>query len=78
MTASTDLGNVSQRYPTVAHDLPVSTESVPGHSIKMVDASASDYAHDAAAKTAEAMAAVALSVAADRSSRAQGATSDAR
>ena len=59
VTASTDLGNVSQRYPTVAFDFPVSVDDVPGHSIKMTEASVSDYAHDAAATTAEAIAAVA-------------------
>ena len=60
VTASTDLGNVSQRYPTVALDFPVSDHDVPGHSIKMTEASVSHYAHDAAAKTAGALAAVAV------------------
>ena len=60
VTASTDLGNVSQRYPTVALDFPVSIHDVPGHSIKMTEASVSDYAHDAAAKTAGAIATVAV------------------
>ena len=69
VTASTDLGNVSQRYPTVALDFPVSEHDVPGHSIKMTEASVSDYAHDAAAKTAEALAAVAVRVASDSKSR---------
>ena len=65
VTASTDLGNVSQRYPTVALDFPVSANDVPGHSIRMTEASASDHAHDAAAKTAEALAAVAVRAASD-------------
>jgi amidohydrolase len=63
VTASTDLGNVSQRYPTVALDFPVSAEDVPGHSLKMTEASVSDHAHAAAAITADAMSAVALAVA---------------
>lgn len=63
VTASTDLGNVSQRYPTVAFDFPVSADPVPGHSIKMTEASASDFAHSAGIKTAEAMAAVAAQTA---------------
>ncbi|MHB8632329.1 MAG: hypothetical protein ACYC9W_10420, partial [Candidatus Limnocylindria bacterium] len=65
VTASTDLGNVSQRYPTVAFDFPVSVENVPGHSIKMTDASVSDYAHAAGATTAEAIAALTLALATD-------------
>ena len=68
VTASTDLGNVSQRYPTVALDFPVSTHDVPGHSIKMTEASVSHYAHDAATKTAGALAAVAVRTAAARGS----------
>ena len=69
VTASTDLGNVSQRYPTVAFDFPVSEQDVPGHSIKMTDASASDFAHDAGAKTAEAMGRVAITVTRDKTVR---------
>ena len=65
VTASTDLGNVSQRYPTVAFDFPVSTGDVPGHSIKMTEASVSDHAHDAASRTAEAMRVVAARVSSD-------------
>src|SRR5207244_5659888 len=65
VTASTDLGNVSQRYPTTAIGFPVSTDPVPGHSIKMTEASVGDYAHDAAVKTAEAMGAVAAQAARD-------------
>jgi amidohydrolase len=60
VTASTDLGNISQRYPTTAIGFPVSSESVPGHSIKMTEASVGDYANDAGLTTASAMAAVAL------------------
>ena len=74
VTASTDLGNVSQRYPTVALDFPVSTQDVPGHSIKMTKASVSDYAHDAAAKTAHAIGTVAVHVASDTTIRGSLAT----
>jgi amidohydrolase len=69
VTASTDLGNISQRYPTTAIGFPVSTDPVPGHSIKMTDASVSAFAHDAAVKTAEATAAVAGGLARDLSAR---------
>ena len=64
VTASTDLGNISQRYPTTAIGFPVSTDPVPGHSIKMTEASVGQFAHEAAAKTAEALAGVASSSAA--------------
>jgi len=70
VTASTDLGNVSQRWPTAAIGFPVSTEDVPGHSIKMTKASISDFAHEAGLATAEALAAVALRVATDARVRA--------
>src|SRR5438445_1934720 len=63
VTASTDLGNVSQRYPTTAIGFPVSTDSVSGHSIKMTEASVGEFAHDATLKTAEAMGAVAAQLA---------------
>ena len=69
VTASTDLGNVSQRCPTVALDFPVSTSDVPGHSIKMTEASVSEYAHGAAATTAQAMARVAVLLASETSER---------
>jgi hypothetical protein len=39
---------------------------VPGHSIKMTEASASDYAHDAGVTTAEAMGGVAVTLARDQ------------
>ena len=63
VTASTDLGNVSQRYPATAIGFPVSTEPVPGHSIKMTEASVSDFAHDSAVLTYGALAATAMRVA---------------
>jgi len=63
VTASTDLGNISRRYPTTAIGFPVSTDPVPGHSIKMTEASVGAYAHAAAATTAEALAGIAVSLA---------------
>ncbi len=63
VTASTDLGNVSQRYPTTAIGFPVSADSVPGHSIKMTEASVSEHAHAAGVTTAQAMGAVAAHLA---------------
>jgi len=70
VTASTDLGNVSQRWPTAAIGFPVSTDDVPGHSIRMTEASVSDFAHQAGLATAEALAAVAVTVATDGQVRA--------
>jgi len=70
VTASTDLGNISQRYPTTAIGFPVSTDPVPGHSIKMTEASVGKFAHDAGLKTAEAMGATASRVAGDANTRA--------
>jgi amidohydrolase len=61
VTASTDLGNISQRYPTTAIGFPVSADPVPGHSIKMTEASVSEFAHDAAVTTAQALASTAAS-----------------
>src|SRR4029078_7277763 len=63
VTASTDLGNISQRYPTTAIGFPVSTDPVPGHSIRMTEASGSDYAHEAGITTAEAIGPVSLTLA---------------
>jgi metal-dependent amidase/aminoacylase/carboxypeptidase family protein len=63
VTASTDLGNISQRYPTTAVGFPVSTDPVPGHSIKMTDASVGEFAHDAALTAARSLASVATKTA---------------
>jgi amidohydrolase len=63
VTASTDLGNVSRRYPTTAVGFPVSEDPVPGHSIRMTEASVSRFAHDASLTTAQAMAEVAAGAA---------------
>lgn len=69
VTASTDLGNVSQRWPTAAVGFPVSTDPVPGHSIRMTEASVSDFAHEAGLATAEALAAAALRIATNETAR---------
>jgi amidohydrolase len=66
VTASTDLGNVSQRYPTTAIGFPVSSDPVPGHSIKMTEAGVSDYAHHAGIETAQAIGAVSVDCATTR------------
>jgi amidohydrolase len=70
VTASTDLGNVSQRYPTTAIGFPVSADPVAGHSIKMTEASVSDYAHEAGARTAGALGTVAAQLSRDAKVRA--------
>ncbi|HEU5288850.1 MAG TPA: hypothetical protein VFV20_10635, partial [Candidatus Limnocylindria bacterium] len=67
--ASTDFGNVSQVAPADYIGFPVSTDPVPGHSHHMREASASDYAHDAAMTTAEVLATVAVRIATDRVTR---------
>jgi metal-dependent amidase/aminoacylase/carboxypeptidase family protein len=69
VTASGDIGNVSQKIPTDYIGFPVSSEKVPGHSHKMREASVSDYAHESAFVVVQALAATALKVATDRSFR---------
>jgi len=66
VTASTDLGNVSQRYPTTAIGFPVSSDPVPGHSIKMTEASVGEFAHNAAVLTAQALALASMAVVQNR------------
>ncbi|HET7699437.1 MAG TPA: amidohydrolase [Candidatus Limnocylindria bacterium] len=68
--ASTDFGNVSQVAPADYIGFPVSTEPVPGHSHHMREASATDFAHDAAMATAEMLATVAVRIATDPQVRA--------
>lgn len=68
--ASTDFGNVSQVVPADYIGFPVSTEPVPGHSHHMREASATDFAHDAAMATAEMLATVAVRIATDPKVRA--------
>lgn len=69
ISASTDLGNVSQRIPTEYIGFPVSKEDVPGHSHAMREASVSDLAHRNALITIEALAECALRLATDASLR---------
>jgi amidohydrolase len=69
VTASGDIGNVSQKIPTDYIGFPVSAEKIPGHSHKMREASVSDYAHESAFVVIQALAATALKVATDRSFR---------
>ena len=69
VTASGDIGNVSQKVPTDYIGFPVSGDEIPGHSHKMREASVSDYAHESAFVVIEAIAATALRVATDRSFR---------
>jgi len=69
VTASTDLGNVSQRVPTDWVRFPVSERPIAGHSDAMRDASASDLAHRNALLVVEALGAAAHRVASDASLR---------
>jgi hypothetical protein len=69
VTASTDLGNVSQKVPTDWIRFPVSEQPVAGHSDAMREASASELAHRNALITAEALGAAAARVATDKAVR---------
>ena len=69
MTASTDLGNVSQRVPTDWIRFPVTEEAIAGHSDAMREASISELAHRNAFITAEALGATAVRLATDRALR---------
>ncbi|HKC91020.1 MAG TPA: M20/M25/M40 family metallo-hydrolase, partial [Candidatus Limnocylindria bacterium] len=69
VTASGDIGNVSQKVPTDYIGFPVSAEQIPGHSHKMREASVSDYAHESAFVVIDALSAVALKVATDKTFR---------
>ncbi|TMG56965.1 MAG: M20 family metallopeptidase [Chloroflexi bacterium] len=68
-TASTDLGNVSQRVPTDAVRFPVTHTPIAGHSDAMREASIADLGHKNALITAEALGAAAVRVATDRALR---------
>jgi amidohydrolase len=70
VTASTDLGNVSQVVPTDWIRFPVSEHVIPGHSDEMREASVTDLAHENAFLTAEALGAAARRVATDATLRA--------
>ena len=65
VTASGDIGNVSQKVPTDYIGFPVSADEIPGHSHRMREASVSDYAHESAFVVIESLAAIALRVATD-------------
>ena len=69
VTASTDLGNVSQKVPTDWIRFPVTERPIAGHSDAMREASASDLAHQNALLVVEALAAAAHRVASDASLR---------
>jgi amidohydrolase len=69
VTASTDLGNVSQKVPTDWIRFPVSETPIAGHSDAMRDASVSDLAHRNALLVVEALGAAARRVASDASLR---------
>jgi amidohydrolase len=68
-SASTDLGNVSQKVPTDWIRFPVSPEPIAGHSDAMRDACVTDLAHDNAVVSTEALAAAARRVATDAALR---------
>ena len=69
VTASTDLGNVSQKLPTDWIRFPVTERPIAGHSDAMRDASASDLAHRNALLVVEALAAAAHRVSSDAAVR---------
>jgi len=69
VTASTDLGNVSQKMPTDWIRFPVTERPIAGHSDAMREASASDLAHRNALLVAEALGVAAHRVASDASLR---------
>ena len=69
VTASTDLGNVSQKVPTDWIRFPVTERPIAGHSDAMREASASELAHRNALLVVEALAAAAHRVASDASLR---------
>jgi amidohydrolase len=69
VTASTDLGNVSQKVPTDWIRFPVTERPIPGHSDEMREACASDLAHRNALVVVEALGAAARRVASDASVR---------
>ena len=69
VTASTDLGNVSQKLPTDWIRFPVTRAPIAGHSNAMREASISDLAHANAIITTEALGAAARRVATDAALR---------
>lgn len=71
VTASTDLGNVSQRVPTDWIRFPVSEGPIPGHSEEMREACVGGLAHRNALLAMEALAAAVRRVATDAGVRAR-------
>jgi len=69
VTASTDLGNISQRLPTDWVRFPVTTAPIAGHSDAMRDACLTDLAHRNALLVVEALAAATRRLASDASLR---------
>ena len=69
VTASTDLGNISQKLPTDWIRFPVTPAPIAGHSNAMRDACITDLAHENALITTEALGAAALRVATDAALR---------
>jgi amidohydrolase len=65
VSASTDLGNISQKVPTDWIRFPVTRSPISGHSTAMREACVSDLAHENAMLTIEALAAAVLRVATD-------------
>ncbi len=78
VTASTDLGNVSQKVPTDWIRFPVSPAPIAGHSDVMREACVTDLAHSNALVTAEALGAAARRVATDAKLRERIASRSAR
>lgn len=62
---SSDIGNVSQRLPSIHPYAQIAPEGTPGHSIGMREAAASDAGHQAALKAAVALARVGADLLAD-------------
>jgi amidohydrolase len=69
ITASGDIGNVSQRVPTEYIAFPVSAEKIPMHSHRLREAAVSDYAHESAFVVIDTLAATALRIATDKAFR---------
>jgi amidohydrolase len=70
VTASTDLGNVSQKVPTDWIRFPVTERAIPGHSDEMREACVTDLAHTNALIAADALGAAARRLATDPALRA--------
>ena len=71
VTASTDLGNVSQKVPTDWIRFPVTERAIPGHSDEMREACVTDLAHRNAFLVIEALGSAARTLATDGALRAK-------